>query len=500
MGEVDVMVITPFRRPTFRGAISSWYPGEEPWDSPPFSVAGTLEAAGLDVGVLTLQTIFPAFHEPSDTPVLRSMLASTPAKVALFVSDPLVASRSTATTYGMRIVTEVLNTLDHDPLAGVCGRLATTAWAKLFDLLPALDFAVLGEAEAVVADVVSTLLARGLPALSSHASVMTRSRLEHGPGSIEYARIADPDACALPAYHLAQASLDQYAVQRPPAAAVPFSLRTSYGCRFRCRFCAGVPHWRDYRRKSPARVDTELRLLKAATGGQARLAFLEDEIFTVDPDHVRGIAGVLADHGVLLDGLYTHASVLTPTIAEDLRPITQQVFLGLDNAEDRVLRHMRKGQLLDTVLQAVQAAAAAGLAVHLEWIIGSPAETPESLATSLIAMFNLLQTGVVESINTYVYCPHPGTEYAEQADAFDIEIVEGLENIQESGGYPAAEIPSLTRSQVFTAYLLSQLVIQETLTARASGGPTTHVAASNRDELLRILSLAGSTDTRSHTR
>lgn len=497
---MDVLVITPFRRPTFRGAISSWYPGEEPWDSPAFSVAGELEAAGIEVGVLTLQTIFPAFNESADLQDLAALLKSTPAKVVLFVSDPLVASRSTATTYGMRVVSEVLHSLDREPLIGVCGRLATTTWRTLFERFSFIDFVVLGEAEAVIADIVSDVLTLENPGLSSHPNIMTRARLQRGPGAVEYARIADPETCALPAYHLAQLSLEQHEARRPPSATVPFSLRTSYGCRFRCRFCAGVPHWQDYRRKSPARVDAELSALESRTGGRARLAFLEDEIFTIDSEHVRAISGVLTDHHVFLDGLYTHASVLTPTIAKDLRPITQKVFLGLDSAEDRVLRHMRKGQLLETVLDAVQTAAAAGLGVHLEWIIGSPAETTDSLATSLTAIFNLLHTGVVESINTYVYCPHPGTEYAEHADAYGIDVVEDLEYIQESGGYPAAEIPGLTRNQVFTAYLLSQLVIQETLAARTTGGPVADIAPGNHERLRRILEQVGSVDSPSLAR
>jgi anaerobic magnesium-protoporphyrin IX monomethyl ester cyclase len=496
MAGVDVLVVTPFRRPTFRGAISSWYPGEEPWDSPPFCIAGALQLAGLEVAVLALQNIFPAFNEDADWRDLRSMLAAHDARVVLFVSDPLVASRSTATTFGIRMVVEALKDLTHDPLVGVCGRLATTAWEHLLQALP-VDFVVLGEPDEIIGDVVLQLLAKDAAVASTHPSVVNRAHLEGGASGIAYARIDEPDSCALPAFHLARESLEYFASRRPSSATVPFSLRTSYGCRFKCRFCAGVPYWREYRRKSSERVESELRLMEADTDGRARLAFLEDEIFTLDPDHVRGIVRVLADRGIVLDGLYTHASLLTPAIAQELQPVTRKVFLGLDSAEDRVLRHMHKGQVLDTVLEAAGVAAEVGLAVHLEWIIGSPAETVDSLATSLIAIFNLLQTGLVESINTYVYCPHPGTEYAEHADIYGMEVVADLEMIQESGGYPTAEIPELTRNQVFSAYLLSQLITQETLAARAAGGPTTHVAPSNRKELLRILNQVGSADAKS---
>ncbi|PDM38862.1 MULTISPECIES: radical SAM protein [unclassified Geobacillus] len=194
---------------------------------------------------------------------------------------------------------------------------------------------------------------------------------------------------------------------------------------------------------------------------------------------------------IFLDGLYTHSTLLTPDIAHMLQQVTNKVYLGLDNADDNILKKMGKGQKLDTVLKAIEIAKKAHLKVHLEWIIGTPEETVDSLITSLGAIFNLLMTGAVEDINSYVYCPHPGTEYAENHTKYDLYIIEDFEGMQESGGYPAFETPYLSRNQVFAAYLMSQLVIAETKLAREMYGPKSKVRPPNREELKQLFEKIG---------
>jgi radical SAM superfamily enzyme YgiQ (UPF0313 family) len=232
--------------------------------------------------------------------------------------------------------------------------------------------------------------------------------------------------------------------------------------------------------KSGGRVATEIDALSNASDGLTRLSFLEDEIFTLDENHVRDVAKVLRERGLVLDGLYTHASLLTSSIADVLSQITNKVFLGLDNADDGILKMMGKGQNLDMVLNAVEVARQSSLKVHLEWIVGSPEETTSTLITSLGAIFNLIATGTVDSINTYVYCPHPGTEYVENSKAHGLQVLEGFEEMQESGGFPAYETLHLTRNQIFSAYLMSQVVIAEAQSARRAMGSIKQVRAPSK--------------------
>jgi radical SAM superfamily enzyme YgiQ (UPF0313 family) len=486
----DVLVLEPFRRPTFRKAISSQYPVQEPWDSPPLLLAGALRDVGLDVDYLALQNLLASWDEPRDLALLRRMLAAVPSRLVIFSGDYFIPSRSTATLFGIRVVSRELRAARPDVVVGVAGRLATTAGAAVLDAVPECDFLVHGEPESVIGEIATQVLRGGVAALD-HPSAVTR----RGPGAGRAptaATVGSLDALAMPAWDLLRRSLDWWDVAdgRRADEPVQFSLRTSAGCKFRCLFCAGVPNWLNYRMKSAGRVGAEIDTLREATGGRVHFSFLEDEIFTRDPDHVRAVSEVCQERGVRFDGVYTHSSLLGPEVADPLSRMANRVFFGLDNPDDSILREMRKGQRFDTVLAAVENARRAGLGSHLEWIIGSPADTLESLAASLNLIVTLYSTGVVESINTYVYCPHPGTEYAGRPDLYGLRIIDGPEDMQESGGYPAYETSNLSRDQIFTAYLMSQLAIAEIGRDRDRGA-LGHVGSSSRGELLRILGKVG---------
>lgn len=483
---LDVLVLAPFRRPTFRKAITDRYPVQEPWDSPPLIVAGGLEAKGLVVEYLALQNLFDSWNEERDLGKLRKVLASASARLVIFASDYFIPSRSTATLFGIRLVCRELRAADAKVAIGVVGRLATTAGQQLLDSVPECDFLVHGEPESVIGDIADQLLRGGVVSVK-HPSFVTRTSLTAGHRP-DPATTATLDETPLPAWHLLKRSLlcwDEYGLH-DGTEDISFSLRTSAGCRFRCRFCAGVPNWLTYRTKSAARVATEIDSLLAATEGRAHFSFLEDEIFTRDLEHVRSISDVCVQRNVRFDGLYTHSSLMTSEVAQSLARMTNRVFLGLDSPDDTILKDMRKGQRFDTVLNAVETARAAGLGTHLEWIIGAPPDTVDSIIASLNLIATLYSTGVVESINTYVYCPHPGTEYAEQAEKFGLRIIDGFEDMQESGGYPSYETDNLSRQQIFAAYLMSQLTIAEIARDRDRGIVQTAMGSSSREELRRI--------------
>ncbi|WP_222706539.1 hypothetical protein, partial [Geobacillus sp. AYS3] len=48
---------------------------------------------------------------------------------------------------------------------------------------------------------------------------------------------------------------------------IPFSIRTSLGCKFKCKFCSGVPNWLNYRKKSRTRIEKELESFDKHVGG-----------------------------------------------------------------------------------------------------------------------------------------------------------------------------------------------------------------------------------------
>ncbi|MDX0698047.1 B12-binding domain-containing radical SAM protein [Sinorhizobium meliloti] len=489
----DVLVIAPFRQPTFRFGIAADYNQQEPWDSPPFQMAGAVEAAGFSAGLLQLINIFPGYNEEVHGEFLSQFLRASQAKVVLFATDYFIASRSTAALYGIRRVIAHMAQSSLRPLFGVTGRIATVLGRRLFEFCPDLDFLVAGEVENVIGPALGNALRRDREALAAHPNVLV-----NGSGTrahAEAAFLSDPSATPLPAYHLAGDTMRAFErVFGAPPQKIPFSIRTSLGCRLQCRFCAGVPNWNRYRLKSAERVAAEIDLLTKHCGAVARLSFLEDELFTVDDAHVDAVCALLKRRGLVLDGVYTHSAFLTRRSAAALAGVTRHVYFGLDSADDALLKHMKKGQRFESVLAAIELAEKAGLAVALEWIIGSPGETRDNLIHSLNMIYNLLVTGTVDNINTYVYCPHPGTEFAEAAGQYGIEVLSGFDWIQESGGFPAALTQTLTRNEIFTAYLMSQLVIREAKEARHKIGPAQKVSPANYPYMRQLLGMIAEAD------
>ncbi len=484
------LIIAPFRRPTFRKALSPLYPVEEPWDAAPLVIAGAMVGAGFDVRYLPLQNIFDGFDEVRDAPALKEILTAQDIEAVVFASDSNIASRSTAAVYGVRCIAAMLAELRPRPILTATGRLATAAGDRLLREVPALDFVVVGEAEATISRAVDKCLRGGPSALADEPSVLTRSKIVEPDAAIVPALVEDLSTLPLPAWELVPPAIDLHRRHHPGwHHPVPFSLRTSIGCIYQCSFCAGIPNWRNYRTKSAARVGSELDGFRALSAADARLSFLEDEIFTLDEAHVEAMSTLFVERGVRVDGVYTHARLLTPSSAQALSTMTDRVFIGMDNPDDGALLRMGKGQTVAHVMEAVEVARAEGLSVHLEWLLGSPEDTVESLVSSLVAIFNLLATGAVASVNTYVYCPHPGTAYAEDLSTGVGDLAE-FDDIQESGGFPVRQTPELTRNQIFTAYLLSQLVVSE---LRPSGRHpwTKDVLSPNRKELERLLQRVG---------
>lgn len=486
----DVLIIAAFRKPTFRTAISPLYRIEEPFDSPPLHIAAGIENAGFTVQYLPLQNLFNGYDEKQDFDNLIKILTSYLAKIVIFSSDNFIPSRSTATLFGIQIISKLLKQINKSVYIGLTGRLATTLKDRLFDRVEELDFLVLGEAELIIGGIVEQIWNSSDKHSITHPNVMFKWHNPIERNSVLPAYIEDVDQIPIPAFHLLKSTIGYLTHTRDRKINnIPFSIRTSLGCKFSCLFCAGVPNWRRYRMKSAIKVAEEADYFIKHLGQIGRISFLEDEIFTFHEDHVKKMTKIFMQRNIKLDGLYTHSTLLTKDIISSLVPITDRVFLGLDSADDFVLKKMGKGQKLETVLNAIEMARSTSLRVHLEWIIGSPYETVDTLIKTLGSIYTLLTTGAVETINTYVYCPHPGTTYAKNCHQHGLAIVGDLEEMQESGGYPTSNNKYLTRNQIYSAYLMSQIIIGEALQYRHYNGVTQKIKRPNYLEMRKLFDL-----------
>ena len=472
-----ITVISPFRRSGFRRAISDQYPATEPWDSAALVFVAALKNGGHDVNYLALQNILDSWN-PQSHAVLFDEMFKEPSDVVLFASDDYIPSRSTATIFGMKIVCSRVRALHPNTIFVATGRLCTADPGGVMREVPELDYILVGEWATSISQFI------GARNMSRQNTALVKST--------ETLRSDGLDATPIPDWDALKVSISWFErLHKSYGGPIPLSIRSSAGCKFACRFCAGVPYWRNYKMKSAERVSAELRAIRRDLGERARVVFLEDELFTLNEAHAMSVSRALEDHGVYLEGLYTHSSLLRGPVVSILKDVTASVYLGMDNSVDRVLKGMRKGQTLSRMLDAIERARREGLAVHLEWIVGSPEETLEDALTNLHSMFVLAASGMVSGINTYTYCPHPGTEYTRDANELGMRICGGWEEMQESGGYPTAETTWLTRQQSFVLYLISHLMLAEVAKARSGGYALIGSSIPNLSELRDLLSHFG---------
>jgi hypothetical protein len=116
--------------------------------------------------------------------------------------------------------------------------------------------------------------------------------------------------------------------------------------------------------------------------------------------------------------------------------------------------------------------------VHLELVVGAPGDTAATCAAMLWLARNAITSGLAADANTYVYCAHPGTDFAVNAARHGITVEDDLEWMQESGGFPASRTQALSRAQVFSVYLMSQVLISEAREQRRALGLAPAPAAS----------------------
>ncbi|NTV13185.1 MAG: radical SAM protein [Desulfobulbaceae bacterium] len=225
--------------------------------------------------------------------------------------------------------------------------------------------------------------------------------------------IPDLDTIPLPARHL----LPPLAAYSPTAASyrqLPLvHVMTSRGCPSRCNFCDRAIFGERYRARSAANVLAEVDQVVHRYGAKEIRFF--DDTFTINRQRLTAICtGMRENHPGL------PWTCLTKAEAVDLEMLTMmrqsgcwQVLYGLESGDDRVLASLGKKNTVAMNRQAVQWARQAGLRVRADFIVGTPAETRESLQKTL----DFAKELDIDFAHFNKFVPFPGTEFYRQLSA-----------------------------------------------------------------------------------
>lgn len=241
---------------------------------------------------------------------------------------------------------------------------------------PNIDFAVRGEGEATITELIAHLEHSRHAASIAIAGVSSRTQdgIRHGP---DREPIADLDRLPFPAIE-ALMNVESY---RP----VDFgAIMTSRGCPFACTFCGVSTVWgHQVRNRSAANVIAEIDHLRERYG--TTYFSFRDASFTLGRQRIVDLcAGLLARDMQIQWECLTRPDLLDEELAGQMAAAgCVTVRLGVESGSPRILRDMNKHMSLDAIRQVARMLHRLDIYWSAYILIGTPHETPESIRQTI---------------------------------------------------------------------------------------------------------------------
>lgn len=254
------------------------------------------------------------------------------------------------------------------PSAGISGK----EMLGYFDL----EYAVCGDGETVMSEFVNRIESLQAPD-GLKGLIIRRERTviqDNGPS-----RVQDLDSLPfpnLPRY----INLDQYR-----RFGSPLLVQTKRGCAFKCSYCTyNQIEGKEYRLRNPALVADEIEILVKQTG----ISHIEfaDSIFNVPLSHAKSVLHAVINKKLELK---LHTMGLTPAaVDEELLDLMKragfnEVDIGVESLCDKILESLSKNFKLADVITTAKLLKRKKIPSTWFVILGSPAETRETVLESL---------------------------------------------------------------------------------------------------------------------
>jgi len=183
---------------------------------------------------------------------------------------------------------------------------------------------------------------------------------------------------------------------------------TSRGCIGKCIFCASGRKEileNRLRFRSFENIKGEIEYL-IKTFKITSLDFIDD-CFTCDKDRLLKICSYLKKKNIPWLCKSRVDTVSYETLTEMKESGCRSVFLGVESADDKVLKTMGKGTNLDEIKKCFQLFQDIGLEFTASFTIGHPNEDKESMEKTICLAKSIAKKGI--GVGFYLITPYPGT-------------------------------------------------------------------------------------------
>jgi len=269
---------------------------------------------------------------------------------------------------------------------------------------PAVDYALRGEAEEIIIDLLEVLKRNTTPApevLSRIPGLIYRNK---GKVHVNPAtpRIRNLDELPYPAWHLFR--MNRY--QQHP-------LLTSRGCSMNCCFCAVEAIWgKQCLLRDVEQVVSEMAWLEAQWGH--KLIHINDDNLTLSAKHVHAFCDTILRSKLQVNWVAqgVRADAVNPEILDKMRRAgCHRVSLGIESVDAGVLEAVGKKETPDDMARAVRLCQAAGIQVLGMFMVGNPGDTEETVERSL----RFAKNSRIDLPAFYMALPYPRTRLCDYA-------------------------------------------------------------------------------------
>jgi anaerobic magnesium-protoporphyrin IX monomethyl ester cyclase len=298
-------------------------------------------------------------------------------------------------------------------------------------LLPAFDYAFIGEAEESWPAFLNALEQKR--DVSSVAGIILRR-----DGAIvstgQPADITRLDDLPMPARHLLNMSQYRLGTLR---GRLPFtSIQTMRGCPWKCIFCASEAlKTTEMRVRSPRSVVNEMKYGVEKLG--TRHFYIVDDVMTLWKGHILEIADLIDQEGlrITFEGSTRANLVEDEVIARLVKSGLIRLSFGLETVDPEIRKTMKKQVPLEHYIRANGICNKYGVEALNSVMIGLPGETRETVRATLKFLRNARE---VKQANFAIAVPYPGTEFHELAVKGDKGVKLMTEDFSEYRRYGSA--------------------------------------------------------------